>query len=163
MRALKLNVTETGSKEAMRQLLGLGSTVRHARPAFLRVAVALLRLNRAIFEAQGGGEYGQAKWPALKDRTRERKSRDRLDADPGRATGALYDALTTVGAKGQTRTITDTELRLGVELLNDRKFPYPFAFNKRRPLLARDEEVAAVTRRELQRYFAGSTWRATRG
>lgn len=139
-----------GAEAIEHDLLRMEGRLLDPRPVLSRFVDLLQQMMGERFAAEGEGD-----WAPLAASTVERKGSSTI----GRETDAMMEALTTEGAEGSLREITEDELIFGINLTNEEGVPYPVIFHDgragqpARPLF--DTEGMDLRRfsKELQRYL----------
>jgi hypothetical protein len=139
-----------GEQAVVHDLLRMEGRLLDPRPVLSRFVDLLQQMMAERFAAEGEGD-----WAPLAASTVAKKGSSVI----GRETDAMMEALTTEGAEGALREITDDELIFGISLVNEEGFAYPVAFDSgtrnqpARPLFdLAGLDLRAFTR-ELQRYL----------
>ena len=142
-----------GDVQVSRKLLRFGQSAQDARPAFNSMIDQIISLTKRQFDTQGVS--GSGGWDPLKPQTIAAKLRKNQDPRILRASGNLFESLTSLGAKGQRRIVEPGFMVFGSDL------PYSGVHQKgspgknipqRRPIeLTRQNRKQLV--KTLQRYI----------
>jgi hypothetical protein len=110
-----------GAEAVEHDLLRMETRLLDPRPVLKRFVDLLQQMMGERFAAEGEGD-----WAPLAASTVARKGSSVI----GRETDAMMEALTTEGAEGALREVTDDELIFGINLTNEEGFAYPVAFHE---------------------------------
>lgn len=142
-----------GAAAVEHDLLRMEGRLLNPRPVLSRFVDLLQQMMGERFAAEGEGD-----WPPLAESTIAKKGSSVI----GRETDAMMEALTTEGAEGALREITDDELIFGINLTNDEGVPYPVIFSDGRdgqpprPLFDVEGLDLRAFTRELQAYLVAA-------
>ena len=105
-----------GDVQVSRKLLRLGEYAGDATPVFDSMADDIIKLTKRQFDTQGSS--GSGGWDQLKPETIRRKANHKPPLDPRilRATGALFNSLTSRGGSNQILETKKDSLTFGTKL-----------------------------------------------
>ena len=117
---MRVEIELLGDKQFARQLLRLNDQAQDMKPALLEIEEDFYQHQTQRFNTRGFGE-----WRPLKPETIARKIAAGLDRRVLHASLRLRRSLTSRGAPGQDRLVTNDELRIGSDVRSETGYPYP--------------------------------------